>query len=595
MAQMFNASKCARCLARQMHLWIVAVALLGTCVVEAATQSKLRLRKERESDAIGNKLTNKFVDRVLTRWSFHHENLDNMTLSKIRDAVGRGTPCNGVPFHIPRFPYRRPCSSPCVFRSIVTNTQSSLPASPLPMAHSPSPVRRPLHISHADAEHLGEAVPKLKDLFVKNYLPIALTFAVVFGLAFPSLGQELAAINVRGCNVVTICAAYIFFVQGTMLKLSEIKRVFTAVPPLLYGLTTMLVIPPLMSIPVNSLTFLQEELRTGFALFLSMPATKSAGLAMVSAVNGNFAFALLLTIVTNILGIFTIPFYLHTLVPGIPGAASLQIDPLPILQELGLTILLPTCIGMAVKILGLDSITLNRSITLDRWQTPITLSTITATAIIPMIMISQTADAIFKLSSESVLAVGLVAAGLRVVYLMLNSLFTALFSLRFRKDLILMASQKTLTSAEMSMLSTLSTSGGTNSVIAVPLIIGHFTEAVVNSMMVAWMARWTRNPFKAMEEAKAEARTAARAADARAAADAAASSAAIALKAKMSNWERTHWESHVIATEALAAEAEAAVARGELAQVEETAAVDAEDAATKAKAAWAKMHRLGPF
>jgi sodium/bile acid cotransporter 7 len=74
---------------------------------------------------------------------------------------------------------------------------------------------------------------------------------------------------------------------------------------------------------------------------------------------GNVSLALLLTVASNILGIFTMPFVLPHVVaasgistgPGaaVQGAAASMLEPLPLMLQLCQTILVPTLIGASIR------------------------------------------------------------------------------------------------------------------------------------------------------------------------------------------------------------------------------------------------------
>jgi sodium/bile acid cotransporter 7 len=77
---------------------------------------------------------------------------------------------------------------------------------------------------------------------------------------------------------------------------------------------------------------------------------------VLQQLGGNVSLALLLTVTSNILGIFTMPFILpHILAaaPAIAGgsaaAAGSVLEPLPLLVQLVQTILLPTLLGAAIR------------------------------------------------------------------------------------------------------------------------------------------------------------------------------------------------------------------------------------------------------
>jgi sodium/bile acid cotransporter 7 len=77
---------------------------------------------------------------------------------------------------------------------------------------------------------------------------------------------------------------------------------------------------------------------------------------VLQQLGGNVSLALLLTVSSNILGIFTMPFILPHIIAaagpltaagGLAGGAAL--DPLPLLVQLCKTILVPTMIGATIR------------------------------------------------------------------------------------------------------------------------------------------------------------------------------------------------------------------------------------------------------
>jgi predicted Na+-dependent transporter len=89
-----------------------------------------------------------------------------------------------------------------------------------------------------------------------------------------------------------------------------------------------------------------KELAIGLAVFCAMPTTLSSGAVLVDQSNGNFTLALLLTAGTNVMGIFTIPFMLKLY---LSTGTDVEISPVPMLIKLCITILLPLCLGKALR------------------------------------------------------------------------------------------------------------------------------------------------------------------------------------------------------------------------------------------------------
>lgn len=75
---------------------------------------------------------------------------------------------------------------------------------------------------------------------------------------------------------------------------------------MLYGLVAILAITPCFGFIMLLLPLRPAEFSTGLALFCVVPTTLGVGVALTAASKGNQALALLLTVVTNLLGIVTV-------------------------------------------------------------------------------------------------------------------------------------------------------------------------------------------------------------------------------------------------------------------------------------------------
>lgn len=84
------------------------------------------------------------------------------------------------------------------------------------------------------------------------------------------------------------------------------------------------------------------EFSIGLALFCVMPTTLGVGVALTAASKGNQALALMLTVVTNLLGIVTVPYELRLL---LQGSNVVSVEPGPLVLKLCITVLVPAVIG----------------------------------------------------------------------------------------------------------------------------------------------------------------------------------------------------------------------------------------------------------
>jgi len=121
-------------------------------------------------------------------------------------------------------------------------------------------------------------------------------------------------------------------------------------PAILYGVLSILLITPLFAFPSKLLPLTPPEFPLGLALFAVVPTTLGVGVALTHAAHGNQALSLLLTVITNVLGVLTMPFLLPLLLKGKEGKENvLSIDPGSLASKLALTVLFPTLLGMGIR------------------------------------------------------------------------------------------------------------------------------------------------------------------------------------------------------------------------------------------------------
>ena len=148
----------------------------------------------------------------------------------------------------------------------------------------------------------------------KQFLPCGFGAALIVGLAWPPPGRFLGELAWRGWPALpSLCVVLIFVVSGLKLKGDDVRACLSARAAIGYGLLSILVLSPALALAPLHLTFLARELRVGLAVFCAMPTTLSSGVALVAQARGNAALALLLTVASNVLAVFTVPFTLSTM------------------------------------------------------------------------------------------------------------------------------------------------------------------------------------------------------------------------------------------------------------------------------------------
>lgn len=284
----------------------------------------------------------------------------------------------------------------------------------------------------------------------------------------------------------TSAVCFIFVLQGLTLKTSDVASALRSVGPLAFGLVSILVVTPLLGVLITQVAppFGPREFRVGFILLSCVPTTVNSGVALAGSASGNVAVALLLTVCSNIIGIFSVPFLLARSLSG--ASEDIALDPLPMLMKLVLTILGPLCVGKLLQ----QSCAIQAFA--SKHKAALSMSTAASLALIPFMEISASADRIRSLETKSIIQVLLQAVLIHVAFLTWSFIGTALlgFPTATRRSVVIMSSEKAITMAS-AILPFLPPSAGTRGLIAIPVILGHFSQILIDACIVT---RWAARP-----------------------------------------------------------------------------------------------------
>ncbi|MCP4692698.1 MAG: bile acid:sodium symporter, partial [Desulfobacterales bacterium] len=148
----------------------------------------------------------------------------------------------------------------------------------------------------------------------------------------------------------------IFFFSGLLLDAGQIRAGLKDVTGTLLALVVIFIFSPVIASLLGCLP-MNTGMKIGLFLVAVMPTTLSSGVVMTGASGGNMAHALLITILANIIAVFSIPFSLSLLLSMDGGGGALAIDKAAIMIKLGCLVLTPLFLGIIgkhpVKRLGL--------------------------------------------------------------------------------------------------------------------------------------------------------------------------------------------------------------------------------------------------
>ncbi|XRB19119.1 sodium/bile acid cotransporter [Pseudoscourfieldia marina] len=341
-----------------------------------------------------------------------------------------------------------------------------------------------------------QQIQKIKAFVIKNYLPLGLALQLIVALSLPVAGKEVSKPKVSGMRAVpAIMVICIFLVSGMGLKTDDVKAALRAPVALVYGLTAILVLTPCMSFVALEVPHLKNVYRTGLAIFCCVPTTLTSGVALATQAKGNGALALLLTVGSNLLGIFTVPFALKIVLES--RTSGVSIDAVALLTKLVVTILVPLLVGKALR----EQFEQVQTFIKTR-KTELGLLNHTCLLLVVWQTMSRSADNLLSESAGNILGIILCGVLLHITYLVVNygAVFGALGGIVAEKEkrtLLLLTSQKTLP-VSITVISFLDEAVGSKGLLAIPCVIGHMSQLFIDAVIAS---RWAlRDPDNVASE-----------------------------------------------------------------------------------------------
>lgn len=142
--------------------------------------------------------------------------------------------------------------------------------------------------------------------------------------------------------------ASIFFLSGMVLSREEIRSGLRDVRGTIAALVTINVLAPLAAV-VLSLFPLATGMRIGLFLTAVMPTTLTSGVVMTGAAGGNMAHALLITLLSNGIGVMTVPLSLSMLLGIGKEMEAVPIDRIGLMVQMATLVLAPLLLGIVFR------------------------------------------------------------------------------------------------------------------------------------------------------------------------------------------------------------------------------------------------------
>lgn len=349
--------------------------------------------------------------------------------------------------------------------------------------------------------------PAIKAFCTKQFLPIGLIAAILFGFFIPQPGVWLSQYPINTISVVGI-----FFISGLQLQTQEVKRALTAWVPLLFGLVSILAITPLLGLAIVKFDLGQREFSQGLALFAAMPTTVSSGAMMTAEAGGNVALAIFFSVTTNLLGVLSVPFFLKAFLQegssssgtgggADAGAAAASLDPLDLLWKLCLSILLPLIIGKLLRHFPRVVSTVSGHKASLRYISAVLLISV------PWLIISKSSDKLKAMGVGQFFLLTLLGTVLHLLLLCFNYAVCMILPMQLpeKKAVVINASQKTVNTA-MSVISLMPEGLLDKGLLSLPCLLSHLVQVIIDSILVAkWKQRMEAEAAAAAAAAVAQA------------------------------------------------------------------------------------------
>lgn len=327
----------------------------------------------------------------------------------------------------------------------------------------------------------------LQAFVVDNFLLVGFCGAVLFAFVYPFGGKLFYSWQAGDYRIIELLNnCFVFFISGLTLKLEDLKAVTKHKYPVLYSLVTINFITTLLSFGIIRLPLLTKDFAIGLTIFCTVPTTLGVGVALTLLAKGDQIMSLFLTVVSNLLGILTVPFLLGIY---LSHTNAINIDPVKLATKMTITVLVPTVVGMITRkiIPAVPAFTKTYRAELSM------ISTFNLVMIVWMAL-SSARNNLLAQNVGDVLFVLLVAVVMHVLFLVVNALMVSRYVLNFEPkqavSVIIMASQKSSPVALAVITSLATDTPEQKGLFALPCIIGQLSQIFIGSFIASRLAKW---------------------------------------------------------------------------------------------------------
>ncbi|KAI3914444.1 hypothetical protein MKW92_032205 [Papaver armeniacum] len=308
----------------------------------------------------------------------------------------------------------------------------------------------------------------LLDFAGTNFLPLG------NGLLIPTLGCLAHQYSVSKFSTFGI---FLISVR-LLLRSDEIGAATEAWPAGLFGLVSILLLTPFFSKVILQLQLVPQEFVTGLAVFSCMPTTLSSGVALTQLAGGNTALALAITVISNLIGILTVPLSISKF---IADGAGVSVPTKQLFRSLVVTLVVPLVLGKVSRdcFKGVSEF-------VDQNRKKLSMLSAILLSLVPWMQVSRSRSLLLMVKPtmflihliQSVQTLSFTSGGK-------DSVFSEKGNAR---ALIIVASQKTLP-VMVAVVEQLHGALGESALLVLPCVAAHINQIIIDSFLVNYWLR----------------------------------------------------------------------------------------------------------
>jgi len=261
------------------------------------------------------------------------------------------------------------------------------------------------------------------------------------------------------------------------------------------------VLSPAAALALARLPLLPVEFALGLGLFWAMPTSASAGVMMVSAAGGAVPLAVALTVVSNIVGVFTAPAWVALLL-----GAVVPVNVPALLASLAETVLLPLAVGWALR----EFVPVVKPL-VARHRVSLRMMQAVCLSVVPWQLMAGNAAALAALDAATIAALcaavilshcALFAANIAAAATLPAAVVGGATATRVA--VAIMGAQKTLLLAAAIVVALPPSAGLSPGLLMLPSVLGHLAQTVLDSVAATqWHRRCARAAATSKERGRA--------------------------------------------------------------------------------------------